>query len=1061
MSASDPPDLPPRFWVEPELVGIGRLPSRPGLAAFPDADAARSGDRSASPWFRSLDGRWRFRLAERPDATPPGWNAPSFDDEDWSSVDVPGNWTLQGVGDHPHYTNVVMPFEGEPPDVPERNPTGLYRTGFRVPRGWSRRRTILHIGGAESVVSVWVNGSFVGMGKDSRLPSEFDIGPWLRSGPNVLALQVVRWSDASWIEDQDHWWMAGLHREVFLRSQHRPGLASVSVTAGLDDPDPSAPRQRGTLRVDAEVDFGGSPEPGWTVVSRIERWDRSARPLFEGSADVSVRDDSSMLASVISSHIDPGPVAALSTDIDDIAPWSHESPTRYRALVSLVDPEGRAIEVVRQPIGFRSVEVRDRQLLVNGAPVLIHGVNRHDHHPERGKAVTADDIRADLVTMKAHNLNAVRTAHYPNDPVLLDLCDEIGLYVLDEANVESHARQQSLCHDRRYDLAVIDRVRRMVCRDRNHACVIGWSLGNEAGYGAAHAAAAGWVRHVDPSRFLHYEGPFMAEFGSWTPVPHTAGVAEDVTDIVCPMYPSIDQIRAWGEAAEDQRPLIMCEYSHAMGNSNGSLADYWEVIETTDGLQGGFIWDWKDQGLLEQGADGRWFFAYGGHFGDEPNDADFCINGLVGPDGVPHPAMAEVASIGRPARVALASARRGRVAIDVTNRRWFRDLGDLAASWELLADGLRVAGGRLAMPKVGPGATERVTIDPGLELPADAGEVHLNVRFRTRRASAWAARGHEVGVEQLELRSRSRPVPRSSRVTEVAVEDGSGAERSIRSGRMTVVADLASGRLDRVDVDEVPWVLAGPELSLWRAPTQNDGVKVGWMAPGVGGYAKWLSWGLDRLDPTLVDADLTRRSAARVVLITHHRMATLGGATIDHRRVVAVGTDGLTFDETVQIPDEFDDLPRVGTVMRLAPRLASLEWLGLGPQETYPDRRSGATVGRWRTSAAEQFVPYVVPQEHGAHTETRWVRFGSPAASRLAVSGAERFSFTASHLTAADLTAAETTAQLEPRDEVVVHVDHRTRGLGTGACGPDTLPRYLVRGGTHHWRWTLGLHARG
>ncbi|MFA9565520.1 MAG: sugar-binding domain-containing protein, partial [Acidimicrobiales bacterium] len=343
MPASDVPKLPDRFWTQPDVFGVGRLESRPPLVPFPDARAARSGVRSDSPWFRSLDGRWRFLLVDRPEASPAGWADPDHDDRPWKRVDVPGNWTLQDVGDGPHYTNVIMPFGGEPPEVPDDNPTGLYRRTFRVPRGWAGRRTILHVGGAESVVSVWVNGRFVGLGKDSRLASEFDVSPWLRSGQNVVGLQVIRWSDASWLEDQDHWWMAGLHREVFLRSQGRPALGALSVTAGLADPDPSASAQTGTISIEAEVDVAGNPQTGWSVRTRIEEWHRSSNAVHEASADVGVRDGSSRLADMVSSFIYRGTTARIQGEIEGVRPWSHESPTRFRLLVSLVDPDGTMV----------------------------------------------------------------------------------------------------------------------------------------------------------------------------------------------------------------------------------------------------------------------------------------------------------------------------------------------------------------------------------------------------------------------------------------------------------------------------------------------------------------------------------------------------------------------------------------------------------------------------------------------------------------------------------------------------------------------------------------------
>ena len=561
-----------RPWADPQLVEIGRLPMRPPTRAADTIEQART-DRP-SRWRRTLDGRWQFRLFDHPDRVPATAVTKPAGGASWTTVAVPGNWTLQDVGDLPQYTNVQMPFPGPPPRMPDHNPTGVYRRTVRIPRGWLDRQVVLHIGGAESVHALYVNGAFAGYGTDSRLASEYDISPHVHAGVNDIAIVVVRWSAQSYVEDQDQWWMAGLHREVFVEARAAVHLSHLVCDAGLD-------ATTGTLTATATLGGLLPPDTGWQVRFSVETLGgRRLGPAVTGRVRSKFERP----------YVFTGHTATASFQLPDVDVWSAESPSRYRVVAELVDPNEVVTEVHTQLVGFRSVEVRDRQLLVNGEPIWIFGVNRHDHHPTRGKAVTVADMRDDLLSMRRNNITALRCAHYPNDPRLLDLCDEIGMYVVDEANLESHAYNTSLCDDPRYRSTWLARGARMVERDRNHPSVIVWSLGNEAGYGANHDALAGWIRHVDPTRPLHYEGAVFHE--GWVDGGRAA------SDLVCPMYPTTESIEAYGRSGRGDRPLIMCEYSHAMGNSNGSLADYWDVITGTPGLQGGFIWEWKDHGLL-------------------------------------------------------------------------------------------------------------------------------------------------------------------------------------------------------------------------------------------------------------------------------------------------------------------------------------------------------------------------------------------------------------------------------------------------------------------------------
>ncbi len=1040
-----------RTWVAPEITGVGRLPMRSPLVPFPDVASARSLDRTSSPWFRPLDGTWRFLLLSRPEDVTDDLVAAEVDETEWGETVVPGVWTVGKDGgaplDPPIYTNVRMPFRGRPPEVPDENPTGVHRTTFRVPAEWRGRRVVLHLGGAISVLYVYVNGRPVGMAKDSRLPSEFDVTDHLEPGVNALTCVVVRWSDASYVEDQDQWWHAGLHREVYLYATGRTHVADVKAITGLADDDTT-----GTVDLEVTVGFDLARDvgPGWSVDAVVETIRGKAR-----------RDDpvAGPVPHTTLPYLFDGHVVRLHLDVPGIEPWSAERPTLYRLVVRLVDPDGAVREVVAERVGFRRVEVRDRQLLINGRPVLIMGMNRHDHHPDRGPAVTVDDMRADLLAMKAHHVNAVRTAHYPNDHRLLDLCDELGLYVVDEADFESHAWITSLCHDPRYRAALVERVSRMVERDKNHPSVILWSLGNESGYGAAHDAAAAWVRRYDPGRPLHYEGAVGWDLDAEAPV----------TDVVCPMYASVEAIVAWATEAKDpRRPLILCEYSHAMGNSNGGLADYVAAFEAHDGLQGGFVWEWKDHGLRQRLPDGRERFAYGGQFGDEPNDANFVADGIVGPTVDPHPALREFAHLAAPVRVTATDAELRRRRLRIHNRRWFTDLSDLRATWAVTVDGREVESGPLALPDLGPRQDATVAVPWSRVRLAGGQEAHVVVRVTQASATPWADAGHEVAHAQLALPARARPRPVARVTGSVAhLRDPGTGRVDVTTGALALEADDATGEVHALRWDGEDLLVRPPGLDLWRAPTDNDGIKAFldrrdvWTDERGKPLGRWLGWGLDHLHRTPVGGSV--RSEGRTVVLSRREKlwGTDPSIVATHRQHLTVHPGGdVVIDDEVEIPEAWDDLPRVGVSFTVPAGLGELEWYGGGPDECYPDRRAAAVRLRHRSSVGGQFVPYLVPQEHGLHVDTRWFALHGGAALGfggllVVAEDPTAFAFSASHHTAADLYAAADLTDLTPRPEVTVHVDVAHRGLGTLSCGPDTTPDHLVRPGRHRWSWRL------
>jgi beta-galactosidase len=986
-------------WQNPELTGLGLVPPHATLPPFPSPELAATLDRTRSRWVQPLVGRWDFKLVDRPES------APTAADQarGWRSVEVPSLWTMLG-DESPHYTNVVMPFDSPPPQVPEHNPTGLYRRALTVPRGWQGRRIVLHFGGVEGVLCVVVNGQPVGLSKDARSPSELDVTRLLDpKGPNEVLAAVVRWSDASFVEDQDQWWHAGIAREVLLTSTQHTYVADVFARGELDDR-----CRHGTLAVDA----------------RVEGPDADTASLEARLIDPRGR-------LVLTAPLVRGPTGhRLRAPLRAPRHWSAEDPALYTLVVTRCDADG-AGESVSCAVGVRRVEIEGARLLVNGKAVQINGVNRHDHDDTRGRAVTRELMETDARLMKQFNVNAVRTSHYPNDPYWLDLCDRLGLYVVDEANIEAHAYYDALCADARYLPAFVSRVQALVERDKNHPSVILWSLGNESGYGPNHDAAAGWVRARDPARPLHYEGAIARD---WSGGHHA-------TDVVCPMYASVEEIERWAETTDDSRPLILCEFSHAMG-SWGGLADYYAAFERHDRLQGGFVWEWLDHGILAHDARGRAYWKVGGDFGDTPNDANFCADGLVWPDRTPHPGLYELKHLARP--VSVEARRGGRFRIH--NRRDFASLADVRGTWELTVDGTVTRRGRLPSLEVPAGGSLDVALELG---PVDRGERFVTFRFVLRRATAWAPAGHEVAWQQLPLPSRTTPpVDRVSRVRPSRAEGALVLE----SGETRIVVDEATGTLVELRHAGQPNVLrSGPTLQLWRAATDNDGLR---LLPerGTGVLSRWLELGLDRLEHRLASV---RALPGGIDVL---RVASGRGQWDDalHRqRYRLLETGALLVENDVRVGADLRDLPRVGVVLELAPGLEQLEWLGRGPWEDYPDRLASTVVGRHRSTVAEQYVPTILPQEHGRHGDVRWLSLRGDQGRGLTVAGRPSFAFTASHFRAADLYAARHTCELEPRPEVVLSIDHAQRGLGTSACGPDTHPRHRLTARRYRFAYVL------
>ncbi len=1020
-------------WETPEITNINRLPAGSCLVPYPDPETAASYDRTRSDWFLSLGGTWAFRLYGKPDDVPSSALDAKADESGFRSMPVPSNWTLEDTGDRPIYTNVKMPFDNTPPHVPEANPTGVYRTTFSLPGAWSGRRVVIHFGGVESYYELYVNGRFAGMAKDTRLPSEFDITRLLTTGENSLAVKVIRWSDSSYIEDQDQWWMAGIYRDVYLYSTAPAHLADAGARADYD-----YRSREGLLSVDAHF--------AYVPVNDDDPWAQSG-PTAAFTVHAALIDPDEATIWADSTRIDPSFRVSeydveLGATLAGVTPWSSESPTLYRLVLTLVGPDGSRVESRCIRVGFRRVELGDRELLINGRPVLIRGVNRHEHDDQRGKVMTRELMLRDITTLKRFNFNAVRTSHYPDTMEWYDLCDEYGIYLVDEANIEAHANYHTICRDPRWARAFEERMMRMVVRDRNHPSIIAWSAGNESGHGENHVRAIERVRAYDPSRPIHHEG----EVKQWWHQRGNqyAGGRNRSNDLINPMYPTIESIVEHAVDSRDPRPVILCEYSHAMGNSNGSLAEYWDAFERYPGLQGGFIWEWVDHGIRRTDEQGREYWAYGGDFGEQIHDSNFVADGLVWPDRTPHPAMHEFRKLAQPLAVRARSVREGR--FTVVSKQDFTSLDWLEGRWRLEVEGEPIDGGELPPLEIPPDGELAVKVDYEDPDALARPEAYVTFTFTAREATAWCEAGHEVAWEQFRANDLRPPSPADR-----------PPDASTASGPAITVSDEPELA---IALDTTPLVERGPSLNLFRATTDNDGIR-GWAGQEEKPMGQWLAAGLDAL--RLVDRQVERPAnggADGSVPLLVERTKYVGS---DEKAVIAceqtirrAGPALLRFDVAVDVPASLPSLPRIGVILETVPGFEQLSWFGRGPWENHIDRKEGYPVGRYAGTVAEQYVPYIMPQENGSKCEVRWFEL-SNGEHVLRFVADPNFEFSTHHFTPADLFACRHTNEVEDRlrPQTIVSIDHRQRGVGTGSCGPQTRGPYCIAPGRYEFGFWL------
>ncbi len=1034
--AADKPE-----WDNPAILHLGTEKPHATMMVYPSAALAKTGDRAQSPWFHSLNGTWKFHGSLRPSERPLDFYRTDFSDAQWRTMPVPASWQMHGF-DVPIYTNIIYPWPqdpSKPPQVPyDYNPVGSYRVNFQVPPSWKGRPVILHFDGVDSAFYAWVNGHKLGYHEDSRTPAEFNLTPYLKPGANLIAVEVYRFGDGAFLEDQDMWRMSGIFRDVYLWSPSTRHIRDFEIHTDLD----SAYRD---AQLKIQTSLSNSTSKPKKVTLTAELFDTTGARIANHQSDPI--------------EIPAGGDTQINADIPvkNPAKWTAETPNLYKLQLTLKDPSGAIIEVIPSNVGFRQVQIRNGRFLVNGQPVLIKGVNRHENDEITAKYVPVESMIRDIKLMKQFNINAVRTSHYPNTPVWYELCDRYGLYVLDEANIECHHYgndpKNRLTNDPEWEAAYLDRVRSMVERDKNHPSIVIWSMGNESGDGPNAAAAYQWTKRRDPSRPFHYEGSTSH-----------GGSNADINSF---MYPTPDEVKRRA-AARPNMPLILCEYSHAMGNSNGGLKEYWDIFYSGTNAQGAFVWDWVDQTLREPvpgeykaNTSKPYFYAYGGWWEDKTgirNDNDFNSNGLVAGDRTPHPGLWAIKYVYRNLHTTPVDLNAGTV--KVKNWFFFVNPKDYAeGTWELKAEGKTIAKGQFPPLDIEPLAEKEFTLNLP-KIKSQPGVEHwLNVSFALKHDMSWAPKGHEIAWDQFKIETMGdAPTLLVPKTDLVKFKDG--AEEVEFSGKQFALRfDKKLGVITDYRYRGTDLLQRGPRPDFWRAPTNNDrgawkvfqnaaknnktyNIKL-WEDAGERWNVKDVK--IENVDDSTykvkVSADLPGVGATYSMTYTIH------------------GTGDIIVDCDYQPGSEkVSMMPRFGTELVASPGLENITWYGRGPHETMIDR-DFERMGVYSSTVDKSWVEYMRPQENGNHTDVRWVTLTDAKGTGLLAVGSSPIGVAARHYTKAQMENAGYSFQMVRHPEVYLNLDAKEMGAGgIDSWSPNAYPMSLYRidsGQKHSYRFRI------
>ncbi|MCD8260886.1 MAG: DUF4981 domain-containing protein [Bacteroides sp.] len=1036
-------------WENHHVLQINREPARAAFVPYEE----KPGDRTLS-----LDGTWRFRWTATPDERIVDFYQTDFDDAGWVDFPVPANWEVHGYGT-PIYVSAGYPFKIDSPRVmgepkptyttfTERNPVGQYRRTFTLPAGWEQNgQVFIRFEGVISAFYLWINGERVGYSQGSMEPSEFNITDYLKAGENQVALEVYRYSDGSYLEDQDFWRFSGIHRSINLI--YTPDIRIRDFTVRTL---PDADYKNFTLQIDPQLSvYRGVTGHGYRVVAELDtiRMEADVVPILDLDHKAAVMNE-------WYPQRGPRKLGRMSAEVESPRRWTAETPHLYTLTLSLQDSTGRVIECIEQQVGFRSVEIKDGRVLINGKPIRFRGVNRHEHDPRTARVMSEERMIRDILLMKQANINAVRTSHYPNVSLWYKLCDSLGLYVMDEADIEEHGLRGTLASTPDWHAAFMDRAVRMAERDKNYPSIVMWSMGNESGYGPNFAAISAWLHDFDPTRPVHYEGAQGVNEG---PDPYTVdvisrfytrvqqeylnpGVPED-TDAERAENARWERLLSIAERTNDNRPVMTSEYAHCMGNALGNFKEYWDEIYSNPRMLGGFIWDWSDQGVYKALPGGGEFIAYGGDFGDVPNLKAFCFNGVVMSEREITPKYKEVKKIYAP----VAFLREGEELL-IINRNHHTGLEAYRCSWEVTVDGKVTRKGEILLPYVEPGDTVKVAFPDAGTLKAGT-DIRMIVRVALKENTPWAPAGYEIAFEQFTLQEGALATPATANRGKAEVQEQDG-KLTVQTKTLTAVWDLTDGSL-RSLLSGGAELLSAPDdfpvqplTQAFRSPTDNDRGFGNWLAKD------WANHEMDKPVITTPEVTHSRRADGAVIIEVERVNRYKSGSIVSLYEYTVTGEGAIDLKITFRPEGDLPELPRLGIALALNPRYDRFTWYGHGPEENYPDRKQSTPVGLWSGQVSDQYTHYPRPQDSGNKEGVRYLTLTDPKGKGIKVEAVgETFSASALHYTLQDIYAVTHDYQLKERPEVFLNLDAAVLGLGNSSCGSGVLKKYAIEKKEH------------
>ena len=994
-----------KYWEDPNVLHVNCEKPHAYFIPFEDEEKARKGIRKESNYYIDLTGEWDFRYYRSVNEIKEEYEILEENTLGWDKLIVPSNWQLHGY-DKPNYTNLNYPFPFDPPYVPNENPAGVYHKDFHFDKK-DDKSIKLFFEGVDSCFYVWLNGNFIGYSQVSHMTSEFDITKEVISGKNSLVVIVLKWCDGSYLEDQDKWRLSGIFREVYLLKRDKNCITDIFIKTEIEDSkekdnnkDNNKDVNKGYLSCEIETNTNTE------IQIKAILLDCKGNPLQE-----------QILTST--------GVCNINMEVPTPALWFADTPNLYQLYLYCGE------EIITLRIGFRKVDIKESVIRINGRAVKFKGVNRHDSDPKLGQAVTVESMRNDLLLMKRHNINAIRTSHYPNDPRFYEMCDELGFYLIDEADVETHGCGpagdiNSLAASPAFEKAFVDRMQRMVERDKNFTCIFMWSLGNESGHGINHIKMAEWVKPRDGSRLLHYEG--ATGWGK-------NELSSAYVDVISKMYaPVTDYEEVILKNESDNRPYLLCEYCHAMGNGPGDLKDYWDIIYQYPRFAGGFVWEWTDHSVRTKTPEGIEYFAYGGDFDDHPNDGNFCVDGLVYPDRRVHTGLLELKNIVKPFRTEAVNLQSGE--FNITNLYDSTDSSSVVLNWILEKDGVGITSGKLE--NLGLQAQEAKTFILPYDFPAQAdGKYYLTVSYAQKEATEWAEKGYEIGFDQFEL------------------EPGALLKKQITNssfGDLNIVKEYNSILITGQDFEYVFSTVIGtfikltfqgcdmlvnyPKYNIWRAPLDNDmNIK-----------KLWMEEGFDRISSHIYQVELLKETKKEITIQTKMSLGSYIRKPVIHMNCTwtIYGNGEILVETEAKVRADLPFLPRFGMQFTLPEGEEDVEYFGYGPHESYIDKHHSTRKSRYRSKVNDLHEDYLRPQENGSHYNTEWVSVTNEQGRGLLFQASENFSFNASHYTPEVLTNASHPYKLKKRKETIVHIDYKMSGVGSNSCGPELLEKYRL-----------------